>query len=232
MNSYIRNLMKHSLAVSSHSTISCKIYWMPASSSIKCYVGLTPSTGPNLHHIQKNFLLQTQICPHPNILTPLLWPTASAVHAVPTGREIADVTLKEPAKPPRSGPPDTSSDRTYRDLEHLLEQLLDSSLATVAIIHFSGNRLADVLTPRARDAFKALYALVALDVSFLSTNLKHTGGDPSTVSTSFSTRDDHTVATLINLTNHILHHILLVSWVLVLPDQSHCTATVHYHSAW
>ena len=77
-------------------------------------LGLTP----NLHPTQKNTLLQTQICPHPNVLTPLLRHTATAIHAVP--REIADVTLKEPTKPPRPGPPDTSNDRIYRDLERLI----------------------------------------------------------------------------------------------------------------
>ena len=51
----------------------------------------------------------------------------------------------------------------------LLEQLLDSSLATVAVIQISGNTLADVLTPRAYDTFKALYALAALDAAASST---------------------------------------------------------------
>ena len=50
-----------------------------------------------------------------------------------------------------------------------LEQLLDSSLATVAVIQFSGSPLPDVLTPRAYDTFKALYALAALDAPASST---------------------------------------------------------------
>ena len=50
-----------------------------------------------------------------------------------------------------------------------LEQLLNSSLATVAAIQFSGNTLANVLTPRAYDTNKALYALAALDIPTLST---------------------------------------------------------------
>ena len=49
------------------------------------------------------------------------------------------------------------------DHAHHLEQLLDSSLATVAVIQFSGSTMADVLTPRAFDTIKALYALAALD---------------------------------------------------------------------
>ena len=73
-------------------------------------------------------MLQAQICPHPNILTPILRPTATVIRAVP--REIADVTLKEPTKPPQPGPPDTSSDRIYRDSVEYPEQLLDPSSAT------------------------------------------------------------------------------------------------------
>ena len=42
-------------------------------------------------------------------------------------------------------------------------------MATVAVIQFSGNTLADVLTPRAYDTFKTLYALAALDETASST---------------------------------------------------------------
>ena len=61
-----------------------------------------------------------------------------------------------------------SGDHTHDNIKYL-EQLLDSSLATVAVIQFSGNTLADVLTPRAYDAFKALYALADLDAEASST---------------------------------------------------------------
>ena len=64
-----------------------------------------------------------------------------------------------------------------------LEQLLDSSLATVAVIQISGSNLADVLTPRAYDTFKALYSLAALDAPASSTNLKHRGSEIPTCST-------------------------------------------------
>ena len=47
-------------------------------------------------------------------------------------------------------PSHLSGDNTYHNIKYL-EQLLDSSLATVAVIQFSGNTLADVLTPRAYD---------------------------------------------------------------------------------
>ena len=60
-------------------------------------------------------------------------------------------------------PSHLSGDHTHHNIKHL-EQLLDSSLATIAVIQISGNTLADVLTPRAYDTFKALYALAALDV--------------------------------------------------------------------
>ena len=59
-------------------------------------------------------------------------------------------------------PSHLSRDHTHHNIKYL-EQLLDSSLATIAVIQFSGNTLADVLTPRAYDTFKALYALAALD---------------------------------------------------------------------
>ena len=52
---------------------------------------------------------------------------------------------------------------------HNIKQLLVSSLATAAVIQFSGNTLADILTPRAYDTFKALYALAALDAPTSST---------------------------------------------------------------
>ena len=53
-----------------------------------------------------------------------------------------------------------SGDHIHNNLKNL-EQLLDSSLATAGVIRFSGNTLADILTPRARDT---LYALTALNV--------------------------------------------------------------------
>ena len=65
-------------------------------------------------------------------------------------------------------PSHISGDHTHHNIKYL-EQLLDSSLATVAVIQISGNTLADVLTPRAYDAFKALYALTALDAEASST---------------------------------------------------------------
>ena len=58
--------------------------------------------------------------------------------------------------------------RPYHQIKYL-EQLLNSSLATVAAIQFSGNTLANVLTPCAYDTNKALYALAALDIPTLST---------------------------------------------------------------
>ena len=69
-----------------------------------------------------------------------------------------------------------SGDHTHHNMKHL-EQLLDSSLATVAVIQISGNTLTDVLTPRAYETVKALYALAALDTAALST--KPRGGSPN-----------------------------------------------------
>ena len=60
---------------------------------------------------------------------------------------------------------------TRHNIKHL-EQLLDSSLATVAVIQSSGKTLADVLTPHAYDTFTALYALAELDAPASSTKTK------------------------------------------------------------
>ena len=77
-----------------------------------------------------------------------------------------------PQSPQLISPSQFSADRTHHNIKYL-EQLLDSSLATVAVIQFSGNTLPDVLTPRAYDTFKALYALAALDSApASSTDLK------------------------------------------------------------
>ena len=73
-----------------------------------------------------------------------------------------------------------SGDDTHHNIKSL-EQLLDSSLATLAVIQFSGSPLPDVLTPRAHDTFKALYALAALDAPASST--KPRGSEIPTPST-------------------------------------------------
>ena len=61
-----------------------------------------------------------------------------------------------------------SGDHTLHDIKHL-EQLLDSSLVAVAAIQSSGSTLEDVLTPRAYNTFKALYALAPLVTASSST---------------------------------------------------------------
>jgi hypothetical protein len=73
--------------------------------------------------------------------------------------------------PPQSPQPISSShfseDHTRQNVKYL-EQFLDSSLATAAVIQFSGSTLADVLTPRAYDTLRALYAIAALDAHQVS----------------------------------------------------------------
>ena len=64
-----------------------------------------------------------------------------------------------------------SGDHPHHNKKYL-EQLLDSSSAKVAVIQFSDNTLADVLTPRTYDTIKALYALAALDAETSSTKPK------------------------------------------------------------
>ena len=76
--------------------------------------------------------------------------------------------LSPPQSPQSISPSHFSAgDHTHHNIKYL-EQLLESSLATVAVIQFSGNTLADVLTPRAYNTFKALYALADLDAPTLS----------------------------------------------------------------
>ena len=79
-------------------------------------------------------------------------------------------------------PSHLSGDNTHHNIKYL-EQLLDSSLATIAVIQFSGNTLAEVLTPRAYDTFKALYALAALDAPASASATKPTESEISTRST-------------------------------------------------
>ena len=76
--------------------------------------------------------------------------------------------LPPPESPQPISPSHFSGDQTHHNIKYL-EQLLDSSLATVTVIKISGNTLADVLTPRAYGTFKALYTLAALDAATSST---------------------------------------------------------------
>ena len=87
-----------------------------------------------------------------------------------------------PQSPLPSFPSHSSGDHTHHNIKHL-EQLLDSSLATVAVIHFSGLTLADVLTPRAYDTFKALYALADLDAPTSTRSTNRRGSEIPTRST-------------------------------------------------
>ena len=139
--------------------------------NLLCSLGFTPSTGSN-----PDPLFRTQ--------------TTAVKNEDP--KEIADVPLQtnnyhpclDPTKTPRPFQrSDFSIDRARRELEHL-EQLLGSSLATAAVVRFSGNTFADILTPRAYDVFKAFRAL---DVSFSSSN--RIVGDPLTASSNI--RNDY-----------------------------------------
>ena len=82
-----------------------------------------------------------------------------------------------PQSPQSISPSHFSGDHTTHHNIKYLEQLLDSSLATVAVIQFSGNTLADILTPRAYDTFKALYALADLDAQALSMSTTTSGSE-------------------------------------------------------
>ena len=90
------------------------------------------------------------------------------------------------SQPQPISPSHISGDHTHHNIKYL-EQLLESSLATVAVIQFSGNALADVATPRTYDTFKALYALAALDKPECT---KPRGSEIPTRSTSSDIGDD------------------------------------------
>ena len=106
------------------------------------------------------------------LLLPLGPQNATSSPRSPTAStEIAEtnVHLQTNAESPQPiSPSHLSGDYIHHNIKYL-EQLLESSLATVAVIQFSGNTLADVLTPRVYDTFKALYALAALDAAASST---------------------------------------------------------------
>ena len=86
----------------------------------------------------------------------------------PSNVHLQTKALSLPQSPQAISASHFSGDHTHHNKKYL-EQLLDSSVATVAVIQFSGNTLADVLTPRAYDTLKALYALAALDAPASST---------------------------------------------------------------
>ena len=97
-------------------------------------------------------------------------PTAPTEIANPSNMHLQlETNALSPSQSPHPiSPSHFSGDHTHHSVKYL-EQLLDSSLATAAVIQFSGSTLADVLTPRAYDTFKALYALAALDAAASST---------------------------------------------------------------
>ena len=71
-------------------------------------------------------------------------------------------------------------DHTYQNVKYL-EQLLNwnRSLANGAVVRFSGNTLADILTPRAHDTLQALYALAALANILVSSTKANVGDIPA-----------------------------------------------------
>jgi hypothetical protein len=75
------------------------------------------------------------------------------VKSNPSNEHLQTNVLFLPQSPQPISPSHFSEDRdhTQHNIKYL--ELLDSSLATAAVIQFSGNTLADVLTPRAYDTF-------------------------------------------------------------------------------
>ena len=99
-------------------------------------------------------------------------PTASTEIASNVYLQLETNALSPLQSPQHISPSNLSGDNiTHHNIKYL-EQLLDSSLATVAVIQFLGNNLADVLTPRAYDTIKALHALAALDTAASGTKAK------------------------------------------------------------
>ena len=97
---------------------------------------------------------------------------ATSPPIAPSPSEIAESNerLQTNANSPPKSPQPISPSHLSGDHTHHLERLLDSSLATDAVHQFSGNTLADILTPRVYDTFKALYALAVLDAAASITN--------------------------------------------------------------
>ena len=100
----------------------------------------------------------------------------------PSNVDLQMNALSLPQSPQPISPLHSSGDHIRHNIKYL-EQLLDSSLATAAVIQFSGSPLPDVLTPRAYDTFKTLYALAAMDAPASNTTGKHRGSEISTHST-------------------------------------------------
>ena len=115
---------------------------------------------------------------------------------------------------------------TRHNIKHL-EQLLDSSLATVAVIQSSGKTLADILTPHAYDTFKALYTLAELDAPVSSTKTRESEiptrstfsdiGNDCPYSSNRSPPEPLPNSSLAPRTNQIyisisVDHIILFSW--------------------
>ena len=120
------------------------------------------------------FLCSSLSCSSLSFMELLPFDTCIYPPTAPTEIAESNVYLQENALSPSQSPqPPThfSGNHTHHNMEHL-EQLLDFSLATVAVIQFSGNTLADVFTPRAYDIFKALYTLAALDATKSTTKPK------------------------------------------------------------
>ena len=120
-----------------------------------------------------------QICLDPHICTPV---STAVQHA-------AALSPLAPQSPQPISPSHISEDHTHHNIKYL-EQLLESSLATIAVIQFSGNNLENVLTPRAYDTVKALYALAALDVPASESSTKPRGGVVPPSSTSSDIGND------------------------------------------
>ena len=125
-----------------------------------------------LHHLPCKTHIEYVLPPldPQNATNPPTAPTEIA-ESTPSDVHLQTNALSPPQSPQHISPSQFSGDHIHHNIKYL-EQLLDSSLATAAVIQFSGNTSADVLTPRAYDALKALYALAALDAAASSTKLK------------------------------------------------------------
>ena len=121
-----------------------------------------------LHHLPCKTHIEYVLPPldPQNATNPPTAPTEIA-ESTPSDVHLQTNALSPPQSPQHISPSQFSGDHIHHNIKYL-EQLLDSSLATAAVIQFSGNTLADVLTPRAYDAFKTVHALAHLDSPALS----------------------------------------------------------------
>ena len=152
---------------------------------------------------------------------------ATGPPTAPTEIAKSNVHLQTSAVSPLQCPEPMSPAHCSGDHTQHLEQLLDSSLATVAVIQFSGITMADVLTPRAHNTIRALYALAALDAAASSSTKTRRNDSEILTRSTFSDKDnDYPYSS--NLSSHLPMSRLAVPRTVRMHGHWHTCITVDY----